>query len=69
VKPVALEFSADLFRGNFREKDLESISLDVIDEAHAISKPHFRGFAFWVFWIAAKRFSSRRMLAELFARV
>jgi hypothetical protein len=44
VKPVALEFSADLFRGNFREKDLESISLDVIDEAHAISKPLFRGF-------------------------
>ena len=44
VKPVALEFSADLFRGSFREKDLESISLDVIDEAHAISKPLFRGF-------------------------
>jgi hypothetical protein len=44
VKPVALEFSADLFRGNVREKDLESISLDVIDEAHAISKPLFRGF-------------------------
>ena len=44
VKPVALEFSADLFRGNVREKDLESISLDVIDEAHATRKLFFRGF-------------------------
>jgi hypothetical protein len=44
VKPVALEFSADLFRGNVREKDLESISLDVIDEAHAIRKLFLRGF-------------------------
>ena len=44
VKPVALEFSADLFRGNLREKDLESISLDVIDQAHATRKLFFRGF-------------------------
>jgi hypothetical protein len=44
VKPVALEFSADLFRGNVREKDLESISLDVIDEAHAARKLLFGGF-------------------------
>ena len=44
AKPVALEFSADLFRGNLREKDLESISLDVIDQAHATRKLFFRGF-------------------------
>jgi hypothetical protein len=43
VKPVALEFSADLFRGNLREKDLESISLNIIDEAHAIRKLLFSG--------------------------
>ena len=68
MKPVALEFSADLFRGNLREKDLESISLDVIDEAHATRKLLFRGFVVWAFWIAARRFSSRRMLAELLVR-
>jgi hypothetical protein len=44
VKAVALEFAADLFRGNLREKDLEPISLDVIDEAHATRKLFFRGF-------------------------
>jgi hypothetical protein len=44
VKPVALEFSADLFRGNPREKDLESISLNVIDQAHATRKLLFSGF-------------------------
>jgi hypothetical protein len=44
VKAIALEFSADLFRGNFREKDLESIGLDVIDQAHAIRKLFFRDF-------------------------
>jgi hypothetical protein len=44
VKPVVLEFSAELFRGNRREKDLESISLDVIDEAHPTRKLFFHGF-------------------------
>ena len=44
VKPVALEFSADLFRGNLREKDLDSISLNVIDQAHATRKLLFSGF-------------------------
>ena len=44
AKAVALEFSADLFRGNLREKDLETISLNVIDEAHATRKLLFRGF-------------------------
>ena len=44
VKPVALEFPADLFRGNLREKDLEAISLNVIDQAHVIRKLFFRGF-------------------------
>jgi hypothetical protein len=44
VKPVALEFSVDLFRGNRREKDLESISLNVIEQPHANRKLFFRGF-------------------------
>jgi hypothetical protein len=44
VKPVALEFSSDLFRGNLREKDLKSISLNVIDQAHATRKLLFSGF-------------------------
>ena len=44
VKAVALEFAANLFRGNLREKDLEPISLDVIDQAHATRKLFFRGF-------------------------
>jgi hypothetical protein len=44
VKPVALEFSADHFRGNLREKDLEAISLNVIDQAHATRKLLFSGF-------------------------
>jgi hypothetical protein len=43
VKPVALEFSADLFRGYLREEDLESISLNVIDQAHATRKFLFSG--------------------------
>ena len=45
AKPVAFEFSADLFRGNLREKDLESISLNVIDQARATRKLLFSGFA------------------------
>jgi len=44
VKAVALEFSAYLFRGNLTEKDLESISLNVIDLAHATRKLLFSGF-------------------------
>jgi len=44
VKPVALEFSADHFRGNLGEKDLEAISLNVIDQAHATRKLLFSGF-------------------------
>jgi hypothetical protein len=44
VKPVALEFSADPFRGNLREKDLESIRLNVTDQAHATRKLLFSGF-------------------------
>ena len=44
VKPVALEFSADHFRRNLREKDLETINLNVIDQAHATSKLLFSGF-------------------------
>jgi hypothetical protein len=44
VKPVALEFSADPFRTNLGEKDLETISLNVIDQAHAIRKLLFSGF-------------------------
>ena len=44
VKAVTLEFSADPFRGNLREKDLESISLNVIDQAHATRKLLFGGF-------------------------
>jgi hypothetical protein len=44
VKPVALEFSADPFRRNLREKDLETISLNVIDQAHATRKLLFSGF-------------------------
>ena len=44
VKAVTLEFSADQFRGNLREKDLKAISLDVVDEAHATSELLFRGF-------------------------
>ena len=47
-KAVTLEFSPDLFRGSLREKDLEAISLDVIDQAHAIRKPFFRGFVLGV---------------------
>jgi hypothetical protein len=44
---VALEFSTDLFRGNLREKDLESNSLNVcrpIDQAHATRKLLLSGF-------------------------
>jgi hypothetical protein len=45
VKPVALEFSADLFRRESQgKKDLESISLNFIDQAHAIRKLLFSGF-------------------------
>ena len=44
AKAVTLEFSADLFLGNLREKDLETISLNVIDEAHATRKLLFGGF-------------------------
>jgi hypothetical protein len=44
VKAVTLKFSADQFRGNLREKDLETINLNVIDQAHAIRKLFFRGF-------------------------
>ena len=44
MKLVALEFSADPFRRNLGEKDLESISLNVIDQAHATRKLLFRGF-------------------------
>ena len=44
VKSVALEFSADHFRRNLREKDLETINLNVIDQAHATSKLLFSGF-------------------------
>ena len=44
MKPVALEFSADHFRGNLGEKDLEAISLNVIDQAHATRKLLFSGF-------------------------
>ena len=44
MKPVALEFSADSFRGNFREKDLKFISLNVIDQAHATRKLLFSVF-------------------------
>jgi hypothetical protein len=44
VKAVTLQFSADQFRGNLREKDLKAIGLDVIDEAHATSELLFRGF-------------------------
>jgi hypothetical protein len=70
VKSVALEFSANLFRGNLKEKDLESISLNVIDQAHAPpGNCSSVVSSCWAFWITAKRFSSRRMLAELFTRV
>ena len=44
VKPVALEFSTEPFRRNLGEKDLETISLNVVDQAHAIRKLLFRGF-------------------------
>jgi hypothetical protein len=44
VKPVALEFSADPFRRNLGEKDLEPINLNVIDQAPANRKLFFRGF-------------------------
>jgi hypothetical protein len=44
VKAVTLEFSADHFRGNLREKDLKAIGLDVVDQAHAAGKLLFRGF-------------------------
>ena len=44
MKAVTLEFSADHFRGNLREKDLKAISLDVVDQAHAAGKLLFRGF-------------------------
>ena len=44
MKAVTLQFSADQFRGNLREKDLKAIGLDVVDEAHATSELLFRGF-------------------------
>jgi hypothetical protein len=44
VKPVALEFSADPFRRNLGKKDLETINLNVIDQAHATRKLLFSGF-------------------------
>ena len=68
MKPVALEFSADLFRGNVREKDLESISLDVIDEAHAISKPFHRGFVVLGVLDCGQTFLKSAESAELLVR-
>jgi hypothetical protein len=43
VKPVALEFSGDPIRRNLGEKDLETISFNVIDQAHATRKLLFGG--------------------------
>jgi hypothetical protein len=40
----SLEFSADPFRRNLGEKDLETINLNVIDQAHATRKLLFSGF-------------------------
>ena len=44
MKPVALEFSADPFRRNLREKDLETINLNVIDQEHATRKLLYSDF-------------------------
>jgi hypothetical protein len=66
---LRFEFAADLLRENLREKDLEPISLDVIDEADATRKLFFRGFVTLErsgLWPGT--FSSRRMFAELLVK-
>jgi hypothetical protein len=69
VKAVAPEFATDLFRGNLREKDLEPISPDVIDEAHATSKLFFRGFVVLGVLDCGQTLLKSADVAELLVRV
>ena len=63
AEAVALKFSPDCFRRDLREKDLKPIVLDVIDQAYSARKLLFGDLGLWR---SARRFSRRRMLAELF---